>query len=309
MSPMRPWKTRPVRRARFALTVSLVLIAGCARDDQLSSPLVSSPLSSRPSIESTTTSTSSTTSSTSTTSTIVAPRNRLPPRLPPAPPTEPPTTVAATTSTLAPGACAALPAIPAGAVESSSKLIDVDADGVTDTVRTYSIDDTPTAGDWHVRIELAAGGGVDICASRRPGAGLGQSARRNVCRFQRRAGPRGATAGDLRHGRCRCLGVDHLADAAQRVRPRCDGQRHVRPRRRSEPRRDAALRGGRRNDHCSSSRPPSSMPTASTFDVIDTAYTRSGIDLVVYGSGPHHHQQPSIPVASRLIDCSGVDEP
>ena len=50
-------------------------------------------------------------------------------------------------------------------------------------------------------------------------------------------------------------------------------------------------------------------PDHATFDVTDTAYTRSGIDLVVSGSGPITTNQPSTPVASRLIDCSGVDEP
>jgi hypothetical protein len=46
-----------------------------------------------------------------------------------------------------------------------------------------------------------------------------------------------------------------------------------------------------------------------TFDVTDTAYSRSGIDLVVYGAGPITTNQPSIPAAPRLIDCSGVADP
>ena len=50
---------------------------------------------------------------------------------------------------------------------------------------------------------LAGGGGVDIWLPDDPAPGSVQSARRNVCRFQCRARPRGATAGDLRHGRCR----------------------------------------------------------------------------------------------------------
>ena len=41
------------------------------------------------------------------------------------------------------------------------KLIDVDADGFADTVRSYTVSASPSAGDWHLRVELAAGGGVD----------------------------------------------------------------------------------------------------------------------------------------------------
>ncbi len=42
------------------------------------------------------------------------------------------------------------------------KLIDVDADGLADTVRSYTVSASPSAGDWHLRVELAAGGGVDL---------------------------------------------------------------------------------------------------------------------------------------------------
>ena len=72
-----------------------------------------------------------------------------------------PTTTAPPTPTVAPTACPALPALPGGSVESASKLIDVDIDGATDTVRTYATSASPVAGDWHVRVELAGGGGAD----------------------------------------------------------------------------------------------------------------------------------------------------
>lgn len=42
------------------------------------------------------------------------------------------------------------------------KLIDVDADGFADTVRSYAAGAAPATGDWHLRVELAAGGGVDL---------------------------------------------------------------------------------------------------------------------------------------------------
>ena len=308
MSPKPPWKTRPVRSERFALIVSLVLIAGCARDDQLSSPLVSNPLSSSTSLESTTTSTSSTTSSTSTTSTVVAATEPPPVTTAPAPATDAPTTVASTTTTLVPGACAALLPIPPGAVESASKLIDVDADGVTDTVRTYSIDDTPTSGDWHVRVELAAGGGSDIWVPDDPapgsvkvlggtyvgssvepgpegprpaifvvvGAGASTSLislmRLNGCLLEVMGNATFALGAGVNHAAAlRCEGVAGTSLLVEQA---------------TELNRDGV-----------------------TFDVTDTAYTRSGIDLVVYGSGPITTNQPSIPVMSNLIDCSGVDDP
>jgi hypothetical protein len=41
-------------------------------------------------------------------------------------------------------------------------LVDADADGAMDTVRSYAANGSPGAGDWHLRVELAAGGGADL---------------------------------------------------------------------------------------------------------------------------------------------------
>lgn len=41
-------------------------------------------------------------------------------------------------------------------------MIDVDADGALDTVRSYTASGSPGAGDWHLRVELAGGGGDDL---------------------------------------------------------------------------------------------------------------------------------------------------
>jgi hypothetical protein len=61
-----------------------------------------------------------------------------------------------------PSACPSLPAIPSGAIETGASLIDVDADGSLDTVRSYTASSSPGAGDWHLRVELAGGGGDDL---------------------------------------------------------------------------------------------------------------------------------------------------
>ncbi len=60
-----------------------------------------------------------------------------------------------------PVGCALLPPIPGSAIETGVSLIDADADGALDTVRSYAANGSPGAGDWHLRVELAAGGGVD----------------------------------------------------------------------------------------------------------------------------------------------------
>jgi hypothetical protein len=73
-----------------------------------------------------------------------------------------PTTSPTTSTTTAPAACPPVAALPVGIVETAAEPIDVDADGATDTVRSYAVSATPGAGDWHLRVELAAGGGADL---------------------------------------------------------------------------------------------------------------------------------------------------
>ena len=88
----------------------------------------------------------------------------------PAAPTDAPTTIVAST-TLAPGAVCCAAGAPSWVGRVGHHLVDVDADGVTDTIRTYSVDDSPAAGDWHVRVELAAGGGADVALPDDPAPG------------------------------------------------------------------------------------------------------------------------------------------
>ena len=61
--------------------------------------------------------------------------------------------------------------MPGDATETANKSIDVDADGAPDVVRTYSVGAAPVAGDWHLRVELATGQGVDLALPDDPAPG------------------------------------------------------------------------------------------------------------------------------------------
>jgi hypothetical protein len=220
--------------------------------------------------------------------------------------TEPATTAA--TTTLAPGACAALPSMPAGSVESSSALIDVDVDGATDTVRTYAVDDAPTAGDWHVRIELAAGGGADVALPDDPAPGSVEVLGGTYIGSNVEPGPEGPRPAIF-------LVVGAGASTSLITLMRLDGCSPV-------VMGNAAFAVGAGVTHAAALRCEGVAGTSLlveqrselngdgvTFDVTDTAYTRAGVDLVVYGAGPITTNQPSIPVAPKLIDCPGVADP
>ena len=67
------------------------------------------------------------------------------------------TTTADPTTTTAPTDCDNV-SIPAGATDVSEELADVDGDGDPDELRSYLVGDA----DWHLQVELAAGGGADL---------------------------------------------------------------------------------------------------------------------------------------------------
>jgi hypothetical protein len=80
-------------------------------------------------------------------------------------------TLAPTTAPIAGNECTTLAALPGDASETANTAIDVDADGAPDVVRTYSVGAAPVAGDWHLRVELATGQGVDIALPDDPAPG------------------------------------------------------------------------------------------------------------------------------------------
>ena len=199
-----------------------------------------------------------------------------------------------------------LATLPPGIIETAAKLIDVDADGLADTVRSYTVSTTPSAGDWHVRVELAAGGGADLTLPFDPapagltvlgGAYIGSNAD---------PGPDGArpaifvTVGA--GASASIIGLYRLVGCA--LMPITGGEFPV---------------GGGvvRTEHlrCEGVAGTSLLvyvtteydDVAAVHEIVETAYTRSDNALVVYGV-PVTTTSPTLPVHD-LIDNCGVDSP
>lgn len=291
-------------RQRVVLGVApLLLMTGCSRDEKLTEPTT---------VSTTSTSTTSTTPSTSTSTTTEPTTTTLVPTS-----TVAPTTIAdsttvpvseSSTTTLAPTACPSLALLPAGSVESASKLVDADIDGLADTVRSYARNGAPTAGDWHLRVELAAGGGVDLALPDDPAPGAvkilggayvgstvepGPGGMRPALFVTTGAGASASTITLFRLDGCTLVpmgagsftvgaGVTHGSNL------RCDGTASTSV---------LAYQDWALN------------PDGVTFDVTDTGYTRNLNDLVIFGSGPQTSNQPAPPSTATLIDCADVDHP
>ena len=300
-----------MRKVPAAAAVVVVLISGCARDDQLSSPLVSTPLS---------TSSTSSTSTSTTTSTTVAPATTAPAApatsaalpassAPPPAVTAAPTLAPMTTAPSSGAECTTLAAMPADASETGNKAIDVDADGAPDVVRTYSVGAAPVAGDWHLRVELATGQGVDLALPDDPAPGAvvvlggtyigsdvdpGPGGLRPAIFVKTGAGASTSIISLFRLDECTLVAMGGGtpfpvgASATHSESLRCEGVAgtllltfH-----------QAQLSGD-----------------GVTYEVIDTGYTRDGNDLAVYGAGPQATNEPTLPPVTTLIDCAGIDQP
>lgn len=159
-------------RAAVLMMVLGLVASACSRSDSVTSSVSDvSSTSSSTSTTSTSSSTSTTaaapttteaTSTTAVTTTTDATTTTTAVATTTATPTTTSTTSTTTTTTVPPAGCGGLAALPAGIIETAAQLIDVDADGVADAVRSYTVSPSPSAGDWHLRVELAAGGGVDL---------------------------------------------------------------------------------------------------------------------------------------------------
>ena len=64
-----------------------------------------------------------------------------------------------------------LPVLASGAGRLRSISADLDRDGAVDTVTSYAIGPRPGAGDWHLRVSFAAGGGSDAAVAEDPSPG------------------------------------------------------------------------------------------------------------------------------------------
>jgi hypothetical protein len=291
----------------------LMLVAGCSRDsggDSLPIPEITATstqaATTAPSTVASTVPPTSTAASSTAPTTAPATTSVAPPTIP-TPTTTPVATAAPTTAPPTP-ACPALTPLPDGSVESASNLVDVDVDGVTDTVRTYATSASPGAGDWHVRVELASGGGSDLALADDPAPGQvavlgGAYVGSNV-----EPGPQGPRP---------AIFVTTGAGASASVVSlfRLDGCELV-------PMTDATFVVGAGVTHAENLRCDGVAGTSVlayqqielnadgvTFDVTDTGYTRDGNALVVYGAGPQTSNQATFPDVATLIDCPGVDHP
>jgi hypothetical protein len=294
----------------LVLAVGVVALAGCKRNDEIT---IGSTVVTSTSVAPSTSVVESTT--TAVVTTTVAPATTPAPTTAPATtaPATAPTTDAATTTTLAPGACPSLPSLPAGSVEASSKLIDVDADGASDTVRSYSVGVAPAAGSWHVRVELAVGGGVDLTVPEDPAPAAVKVLGGTYVGSDVEPGP-----GGLRPVIFVTTGAGASASIVTLFR--LDGCNLVRMTVGGAGEASFGLGGG--VAHAESLRCEGVAGTlllvdeqimlnadGVTFDVTDTAYTRTLDDLVVYGAGPQTTNVPAMPTVTKLIDCPNVDVP
>jgi hypothetical protein len=213
-------------------------------------------------------------------------------------------------TTPSPGAeCTSLPDLPADAAETASKSIDVDADGAPDTVRTYSVGAAPVAGDWHLRVELATGQGVDVALADDPAPGAavvlggtyvgsdvdpGPGGLRPAIFVKTGAGASTSIISLFRLSECALVAMGGGtpfpvgASATHSESLGCEGVAgamllvfH-----------QAQLSGD-----------------GVTYEVIDTGYTRDGDDLAVFGAGPQTSNSPTLPVVTSLIECPGIDQP
>jgi hypothetical protein len=192
-------------------------------------------------------------------------------------------------------------------------LIDVDADGLADTVRTYTASAAPAAGDWHLRVELATGGGTDVALPDDPAPAALRVIGGSYIGSNVDPGPQGARASIFvvtGAGASASIVTVFWLDGCNLARMTVGGVG------------EAAFAVGGGVVHAENLRCEGVAGTAllvyreivtndggASFDVTDTAYTRSGADLVVYGAGPQTSNQPSMPSVPSLIDCSGVVSP
>jgi hypothetical protein len=167
----------------------------------------------------------------------------------------------------------------------------------------------PAAGDWHLRIELATGQGIDIALPDDPAPGAavvlggtyigsdvdpGPGGPRPVIFVKTGSGASTSIVSLFRLDDCTLVAMgggapfpvgSSVTDAESLS---CDGVAgtsllafH-----------QAQLSGDGVN-----------------FEVIDTGYTRDGDNLEVYGAGPQTSSSPTLPPVTTLIDCPGIDQP
>jgi hypothetical protein len=199
---------------------------------------------------------------------------------------------------------------PDGITTISAKHIDVDADGTLDLVATYIMNTPDVPGNWHLRVELADGGAVDVAFDEDPSPGAitvlgstyvgsnvepGPGGLRPVLFVTTGAGASSSIVTLFRLDGCTLASMGDEstfvlgAGVMHAEMMFCDGVS------------GASLLTYRTSEF---------DPTTMEHTVTETAFTRSGNDLVVYGAGPITYVTDVLPPNDGIISgCGGVDHP
>lgn len=206
--------------------------------------------------------------------------------------------------------CAVLGALPSGAARVRTLSADLDGDGAADTVTSYAVGTRPGAGDWHLRVSFAAGGGSDAAVAEDPapgevrvlgavvlGAGSepGGETARPVLFVLTGSGASARTVGLYRVDGCDLLPmVDRAGRQASFLVGASVGHQE-------------GLRCENAGQGSALVEVQSAPNPASGYDVTRRTYTRDGNQLVVLGSG-ETRTEPDAPAESgRIVDCGAVD--
>jgi hypothetical protein len=191
-------------------------------------------------------------------------------------------------------------------------LVDADADGLNDTVRTYATNSAPVAGDWRLRVELAAGGGAEVVVPDDPAPGAvrvlggtyfgsnvdpGVGGRRPALFVVTGAGASASIITLFRLDGCgiATMTLDGSGTATFGVG---GGVVHA----------ENLFCDGAAGTVFLVYREIVTNDGGVSFDVSDTAFTRSDNDVVTFTALPPTNQ-PTMPPVSSLIDCGGVESP
>ncbi len=206
--------------------------------------------------------------------------------------------------------CAVLGALPAGAARVRTLSADLDGDGAADTVTSYAVGTRPGAGDWHLRVSFAAGGGSDTAVAEDPapgevrvlgavvlGAGSepGGETARPVLFVLTGSGASARTVGLYRVDGCDLLPmVDRAGRQASFLVGASVGHQE-------------GLRCENAGDGSTLVEVQSAPNPASGYDVTRRTYTRDGNQLVVLGNGVTRTEPDAPAESGRIVDCGAVD--
>ena len=199
--------------------------------------------------------------------------------------------------------------MPADATETAHKSIDVDADGAPDVVRTYSVGAAPVAGDWHLRIELATGQGIDLALPDDPAPGAVVVLGGTYIGSDVDPGPGGARpAIFVKTGSGASTSIISLFRLHECTLVAMGGGAPF-PVGASVTDSESLGCEGVAGTMLLAFHQAQLSGDGVTYEVIDTGYTRDGDNLTVYGAGPQTSNSATLPTPTTLIDCPGIDQP